>query len=169
MGAVVRAYRKASGVSQKELAALVGISRATLNYLESGRDLEIGAGKLLALLEVLGVPIGLPDAVDREQDDRILAKAAKASGGRKTKLGRATVVEAMATGRAPTGSEAGLRALLDHADLATALAMVRVAATGTGQPAKAVWKRTRALAAAVGATSPVWSGGAAGTAGGPED
>ena len=55
VGAVVRAYRKATGISQKELAALVGISRATLNYLESGREGEIGASKLLAMLELLEI------------------------------------------------------------------------------------------------------------------
>ncbi|MEK9736372.1 MAG: helix-turn-helix transcriptional regulator, partial [Candidatus Nanopelagicales bacterium] len=53
VGAVIRAYRKASGLSQKDLAKLGGVSRATLNYLESGReDMEIGASRLFALLAV---------------------------------------------------------------------------------------------------------------------
>ena len=98
VGAVVRAYRKATGISQKELASLVGISRATLNYLESGREGEIGASKLLAMLELLGVPFDVPQAVDREHDDRILDKAGKSAGAGKVKLPRKVLVEALATG-----------------------------------------------------------------------
>ncbi len=154
VGSVIRAYRKASGVSQKDLAGMVGISRATLNYLESGRDIEIGAGKLLALLDLLAVPFSMPTGIDRRKDDAVLEVAARAAAGKK--LPRSVVVEALATGRAPAGSEPALRSLLDDTPEPAILAIVRAVAAGSGQLPKAVWKNGRLLAKAVGSTRAVW-------------
>jgi transcriptional regulator with XRE-family HTH domain len=154
VGSVIRAYRKASGVSQKDLAGMVGISRATLNYLESGRDIEIGAGKLLALLDLLAVPFSVPSGIDRGHDDDVLESAARAVAGKK--LPRKVVVEALATGRAPEGSEQALRSLLDDTAEPEILAIVRAVAAGSGQQPKAVWRNGRAIAKAVGSTRKVW-------------
>lgn len=158
VGVLVRAYRKATGLSQKELAALAGMSRSTLNYLESGRDIEIGAAKLLALLELLGVPLAVPATVDREHDDLALARAAKAAAG-KGKLPRTAVVEALATGVAPAGTEPALRRLLVETPEPALLAVVRSVAAGSGQSPKAVWKHGRALASRLGCTREVWQTG----------
>ena len=158
VGALVRVYRKASGMSQKDLAAMVGISRATLNYLESGRDLDIGAMRLLALLEVLGVPLVLPSQVDREEDERALRRAVKGASSGKARLTREALVEALATGRVPDGSAAGVRGVLDAADPATALAIVRAVSAGTGQAPKAIWKHARRVAVAVESSAPIWTG-----------
>lgn len=154
VGGVVRAYRKATGVSQKELASLIGISRATLNYLESGRDIEIGASKLLALLTLLGIPFSVPDAVDREHDDKVLDRSVKAVKG---KLSRKVVVEAFATGRPPAGSESALLRLLEEASDEAAFAIIRAVSGGSGQPPKAVWKHARALARTLGSARALWS------------
>jgi hypothetical protein len=133
---------------------MVGISRATLNYLESGRDIEIGAGKLLSLLDLLAVPFSVPTGIDREHDDEVLEKAADAVDGKK--LPRKVVVEALATGRAPAGSEHALRTLLDDTPEPAILAMVRAVAAGSGQQPKAVWKNGRTLAKSVGSSRKVW-------------
>jgi transcriptional regulator with XRE-family HTH domain len=157
VGSVIRAYRKASGISQKDLAGMVGISRATLNYLESGRDIEIGAGKLLALLDFLDVPFVLPEGVDRGHDDDVLERAARSAGGiGRSRLTRKTVVEALATGKVPEGSQPSLAALLDGTPEAEILAIVRAVSAGSGQSPKAVWKNGRTLAQAVGSDRKVW-------------
>lgn len=155
VGVLVRAYRKATGLSQKDLAALAGMSRSTLNYLESGRDIEIGAARLLALLELLGVPVEVPAAIDREHDDLVLERAAKAAAG-KGKLPRKVVVEALATGVAPDGSAPALLRLLDGTPEPELLAIVRSVAAGSGQSPKTVWKHGRALAADLGCARAVW-------------
>jgi transcriptional regulator with XRE-family HTH domain len=155
VGSVIRAYRKASGISQKDLAVMVGISRATLNYLESGRDIEIGAGKLLALLELLEIPFGVPPGVDRDHDDLVLERAARAAAG-KARLPRRVVVEALATGRVPDGADGPLATLLEGTPEPAILAIVRAVSAGSGQTPKAVWRNGRALAKAVGCTRPVW-------------
>jgi transcriptional regulator with XRE-family HTH domain len=156
VGAVVRSYRKASGISQKELAQMVGISRATLNYLESGRDLEIGAGKVLALLDVLAVPFVIPGEVDRARDEVTVDRAVSAVGGKGKKLTRKVMVEALATGRVPIGYERLVAAFVEDAADADLLALVRVTAGGSSLSVSSVWKNARSLAKAVGTARQGW-------------
>jgi transcriptional regulator with XRE-family HTH domain len=160
MGSVIRAYRKASGLSQKDLAKAAGVSRATLNYLESGReDMEIGASKLLALLAVLGIPVGIPREPVRVADEEALA-AALATQGKGRKLPEGNLMEALASGRMTPKSEAGLSAFLEHAPEGAGPAAVRLAAARSGNPAKEIARNGRALAKALHIPCPLWLGGA---------
>lgn len=157
VGSVVRSYRKASGISQKELAARVGISRATLNYLESGRDIEIGAAKLLALLDVLSIPFSMPTDVDGSGDDDTideLLKGISGKGGKK--MPRKILIEAMTTGRVPIGFESQVEQVLETAPEPTVLALVRATSAASGLSAQAVWKNGRNLAKAVGSARKGW-------------
>lgn len=136
---------------------MVGISRATLNYLESGRDIEIGAGKLLALLDVLGVPFAIPGEVDHKHDDATLNKAIKGITGKGgKKLPRKVLVEALTTGRLPIGYESQIEQLLDTAPEASILAVVRAVSASSSVSPMAVWKNGRSLAKAVGSTRKGW-------------
>lgn len=150
VGVAVRAYRKASGLSQQELADLAGMSRATLNYLESGRDIEIGAGRLLALLDLLAVPVAVPSGVDRSADDRQVDQALRA-GGAKIKSTRRALEESLATGTVPHGSVELVRTGLSALGLADRTALVRQVSAVSGQPAKSVWRNVNAIADQVGA------------------
>jgi transcriptional regulator with XRE-family HTH domain len=156
VGAVVRAYRKASGISQKELASRVGISRATLNYLESGRDIEIGAGKVLALLDVLAVPFVLPADVDHRGDLATVDRAAKEVGGKGKKLTAKVMVEALATGRLPISYERQVEAFVDQAADADVLALVRLTASSTGMSVTSVWKNAKSLSKVLGSSRKGW-------------
>lgn len=161
VGAVIRAYRKASGLSQKDLARLGGVSRATLNYLESGRDeVDIGAGRLFALLDALGVPVVLPGTLDRAADDEVLEQASRATGKGKKRLAVPTLMEALASGKVPQGAEAALGAFFDTASGRQALVAVRSAAVRSGNPPKEIWANARALAKALHCTRPEWGQGA---------
>ena len=160
MGSVIRAHRKASGLSQKDLAKAAGVSRATLNYLESGReDMEIGASKLLALLEVLGIPVGVPADVSRDADQATV-EGALASLGKGRKLAEGDLMEALASGRIPPKSEAGLAAFLEHAPEGAGPAAVRLAAARSGNPSKEIARNGRTLAKSLHITCPLWLGGA---------
>jgi len=157
LGAVVRSYRKASGLSQKDLAKAAGVSRATLNYLESAReDIEIGAGKLFALLSVLGVPIGLPESIDRQADERRLSEALSSGGSGKTTLTEADLVEALASGRARPGSEVALSRFLASASPGLGAVATRVAAARSGSSAKDVARHGQALAKELGVQEGLW-------------
>jgi transcriptional regulator with XRE-family HTH domain len=157
VGSTIRAYRKASGVSQKELAGMVGISRATLNYLESGRDIEIGAGKLLALLDVLAVPFTVPADIDRAADASVLESAVKGIAGKgHKKLPPKVLAEALSTGRVEAGVEHQVAQALDGVSDSSALAIVRAVSSSSGHSPATIWKNGRTVARAVGATRKVW-------------
>lgn len=54
-GQKIREERKRVGISQEELAKRVGMSRQTINYLESG-DIKIDDARLARIAMALGVP-----------------------------------------------------------------------------------------------------------------
>lgn len=54
LGRELARLRKASGMTQKELATLSGMGQSTLARFETGGVGEFGSRKLLRLLEVLG-------------------------------------------------------------------------------------------------------------------
>jgi transcriptional regulator with XRE-family HTH domain len=57
IGVLFKEARKRSRRTQLELAQALGMSRATLSALESGRCEEIGVRKLTALLESVGLDL----------------------------------------------------------------------------------------------------------------
>jgi HTH-type transcriptional regulator/antitoxin HipB len=57
IGILFKTARRRSRRTQHELARELGMSRATLSALESGRCVEIGVRKLTALLESVGLDL----------------------------------------------------------------------------------------------------------------
>lgn len=57
IGALFRAARRQRRRTQSDLARELGMSRATLSALESGRCDEIGVRKLTALLQTVGLDL----------------------------------------------------------------------------------------------------------------
>ena len=57
IGRTVREARKASGFTQSLLAEEARVSRALIAQLESGRLPELGIGKLIRILHVLGLDL----------------------------------------------------------------------------------------------------------------
>jgi HTH-type transcriptional regulator / antitoxin HipB len=59
LGLILKEARKQAGLSQAELAEPLGMSRATISAIESGRCEEIGFTKLAALLGTVGLEIAI--------------------------------------------------------------------------------------------------------------
>ena len=57
IGRKLKDARVQSGRSQEALSKLLGMSRATVSAIESGRCKEIGVRKLIALLEQVGLEL----------------------------------------------------------------------------------------------------------------
>ena len=55
IGTLVRERRDTLGLSQDRLAKLAGLSRATINQLETGALVDLGVIKLACLLELVGL------------------------------------------------------------------------------------------------------------------
>lgn len=57
IGPLLKEARKKSRLSQAQLAQTLGMSRATISALETGRCEEIGFAKLSALLDLVGIEL----------------------------------------------------------------------------------------------------------------
>jgi transcriptional regulator with XRE-family HTH domain len=81
IGQFVHARRTALGLSQAQLAAMSGLSRATVNQLEGGSLVELGAAKLIALLDLVGLRL---DAGTRKGHKHALqsVSSSASAGGR---------------------------------------------------------------------------------------
>jgi HTH-type transcriptional regulator/antitoxin HipB len=57
IGDIIREARRSAGRTQAELAASLGMSRATISAIENGTIQEIGVRKLAALCAAVGLDI----------------------------------------------------------------------------------------------------------------
>jgi transcriptional regulator with XRE-family HTH domain len=74
IGMAFKAARRESGRTQAALARTLGMSRATLSALESGRCDEIGVRKLTALLESVGLELFVAPRRTRPTIDELRAE-----------------------------------------------------------------------------------------------
>jgi len=75
LGSAIAQRRKTLKLTQAELAARAGVSRATITALETEMQRELGINKVLAILAVLGLDLrvteanrGRPTLEDLEQE-----------------------------------------------------------------------------------------------------
>jgi transcriptional regulator with XRE-family HTH domain len=69
LGPILKEARSKAKLSQEELAAPLGMSRATISALESGRCEEIGFSKLAGLLEMVGLELTIMPRASRPTID----------------------------------------------------------------------------------------------------
>ena len=113
IGARIRDARISLDLTQAELAERVGISRPTLNQLENGLVRDLGAAKVLRLLDAVGLQPLLISAPSRRPTDHVALAVASANVGFKTALTEDELVRALLTGVAPERKRPHLRRLLE--------------------------------------------------------
>lgn len=69
VGPLLKQARKKARLSQEQLAAPLGMSRATISAIEGGRCEEIGFSKLVALLEMVGLELTVMPRTSRPTID----------------------------------------------------------------------------------------------------
>jgi transcriptional regulator with XRE-family HTH domain len=74
IGPFLRDARRRAKLSQEQLAQPLGMSRATISALESGRCEEIGFAKLAALFDILGLEIVIRPRKSRPTIDDLRAE-----------------------------------------------------------------------------------------------
>jgi transcriptional regulator with XRE-family HTH domain len=74
IGAAFREARRRTGKTQGELASSLGMSRATLSALESGRCREIGVSKLTVLVQAVGLDLFVAPRRARPTVDELRAE-----------------------------------------------------------------------------------------------
>ena len=76
-GQSIGAARKEQGLRQMDLAARVGLSRATIDALENGRASDIGVSRLSRILAALGLELSIrPVTNERPTLDELMEEDA---------------------------------------------------------------------------------------------
>jgi len=114
IGHRIREARSSRQLTQAQLARAGGVSRTTLNQIESGLVTEIGAQKLRALLAAVGLELVARPAGDMEADFIRMA-CTSANVSFREPLTENELIRILLTGRVPAGRRAHLRKLLDEA------------------------------------------------------
>ncbi len=138
IGQLVHARRIALGLSQARLAMMSGLSRATINQLETGSLVDLGAAKLIALLDLVGINL---DAGARKGHQGALQSVSQsASVSYKTLLNPAALAAAMVDGTLPQQLTSHIATLLDEAPMSLIVAAVEEVASASGMNPKLLWK-----------------------------
>ena len=150
LGREVRTARQARGLTQAQLARATGLSRETLNLLESGLVRDLGLRKVLAVLDHLELALAIQQVGRPRHPDYVRMACTAASVSFRSVLTEQQLIHALVTGKVPTGRSAHLRTLLDEAPEALVKGLVRETARWM-KPGK-LQKNLRTLAASAGAT-----------------
>ncbi len=138
IGQLVHTRRTALGLSQAQLATMSGLSRATINQLETGSLVDLGATKLIALLDLVGINL---DAGTRKGHQHALQSVSQsASVSYKSVLDPAALAAAMVDGALPERLLPHIATLLDEAPLSLIVAAVEEVATASSMSPKLLWK-----------------------------
>lgn len=138
IGQLVHVRRQALGLSQARLATMSGLSRATINQLENGSLVDLGASKLIALLDLVGVNL---DAGPRPgRIDALQLASQSASVSYKRSMEPAELAAAMVDGTLPQSITPHVATLLDEVPLSLIVAAVEEVAKNSSAPPKLLWK-----------------------------
>ena len=138
IGQLVQMRRTELGLSQARLAALSGLSRATINQLETGALVDLGVSKLMALLDIVGLDLDASAHKGHLQALQSLSRTASVSY--KKLLDPAALAAALVDGDLPKGITPHIATMLDEAPLSMIVAAVAEVAAATHQPPKRLWK-----------------------------
>lgn len=155
IGQLVQARREALGLSQARLARLAGLSRATINQLENGSLVDLGAAKLLALLNLLGLDLAAQPRARQAHALALLSQTASVSYRQALQPG--ALADALVAGTLPPALVPQVATLLDEAPLPLIVAGVAEVAERTHTPPKALWKHLTAWAQALQSPRTAWA------------
>ena len=138
IGRLVHTRRTALGLSQARLALMSGLSRATINQLETGSLVDLGAAKLIALLDLVGINL---DAGARKGHQGALQSVSQsASVSYKTLLSPAALAAALVDGTLPKQLTPHIATLLDEVPMSLIVAAVEEVAAASSISPKLLWK-----------------------------
>lgn len=155
IGQLVQARREALGLSQARLARLAGLSRATINQLENGSLVDLGAAKLLALLNLLGLDLAAQPQAPQTHALALLSQTASVSYRQALQPG--ALADALVAGTLPPALVPQVATLLDEAPLPLIVAGVAEVAESTHTHPKMLWKHLTAWAQALQSPRAAWA------------
>ena len=150
LGAEIKARRNALGLSQARLAALVGLSRATVNAFEAGAT-DLGVAKVFRIAQVLGLRFGVLPA-EPSSEGWLQTAAQSASVSYRTAMPASELAKSLRTGTIDSRYRSHIATLLDEASPETLVKAVREAFPG--KVPKAAWRNVARMAKETLSTRP---------------
>lgn len=158
---MVKRQRTDMGLSQERLAELAGLSRATINELETGKLTNLSLTRAERLANTLGFGLGVTGIRKAKPDGNsagaLEAAARSGSISYRETIPLETLRHALVTGIVPPNYIPQLRALLDEAPLTVLSAAVAQIELESDVPRRSTWQRMRQLAVATACTRSIWS------------
>ena len=115
-----------------------GLSRATINQLETGSLVDLGAAKLIVLLDLVG--INLHAGTRKGHEHALESISQSASVSYRTVLDPKVLAAALVDGELPKGITPHVATLLDEAPLSLIVAAVEDVAMKSRMSPKLLWK-----------------------------
>lgn len=160
-GQALRIRRTQMGLSQARVAGLSGLSRQTINQIESGSVPDIGINKAERLASVMGLGLRVDTGQrmrppQRKPRSPLARAAATASVSYRTPLSAATLGRILESEHIPTRYVPHVHALLDDAPVSLLAAVAGQLEQEKGIPQETVWAHYRRLAGAVQSLRDLW-------------
>jgi transcriptional regulator with XRE-family HTH domain len=154
LGAAVKARREVLGLTQDRVASLSGLSRATVNALETGSANDLGIAKVLRIAENLGLRLQLDPATHGNPASGLTVAAKTASVSYKEVLPPEVLGKAIRSGILPPAYRAHIATLLDEAPIPI---IVRAIEDAFPSPVpKAAWRRIANWACELQSSRAIW-------------
>jgi transcriptional regulator with XRE-family HTH domain len=155
IGMLVRERRETLGLSQDRLAKMSGLSRATINQLETGTLVDLGVTKLAALLDLMGLKL---EANARAAPHHGLLMASRtASVSYKGQIDARRLAKALVTGEVPAELLPHVATFLDEAPLPLVVSAIEEAAKRGHVPPKRIWQNVMRWASDLQSPRRVWA------------
>jgi len=158
----VRTRRREMGLSQKELASLSGLSRATVVQVERGAIKDLSLSRTAAMLHALGLGLTITQAHPRLHLEKaeatpldLAARTASVSYARS--IPPATLGTALRTGEVPMEFEPHVCALLEEGPVSLLAKVVEQLHLQWDVSREEVWTNMRRMAANFKATRDLWN------------
>ena len=155
VGAAIRVRRESLGLTQERLAALAELSRVTVNELENGQLADLGIGRVIRLLDILGLGMALKRRVaDKPARNGLTIAARTASVSYRRVLPAAALAEAVRSGEIPPEYRAHFATLLDEVPIPVVVRAVEESFRSTVP--KSTWRHIAKWASEFKSTRNVW-------------
>ncbi|WP_175917170.1 helix-turn-helix transcriptional regulator [Burkholderia pyrrocinia] len=141
-------------LTQAQLAKLAGLSRLTVNQLETGKLKDLGINKLIPLLGLLGIEL-MTRA--RPAQNGLYKAVVSANVSYKGELTERLLADALTTGHIPEGYESQFSVILDEVPLPVVVKAAEEAAERSGTPLRTIWKNLAAWSKALHLHREVWA------------
>lgn len=125
IGFRLRAARLEQKRTQAQLAKAAGVSRTTLNQLESGLVIDLSVQRLRTILHEVGLDLSLVSGNSEPSQDFIHMAANSASVSYRTPLTEDELIRALLTGKVPSNRRPHVRTLFEEASPALLQGLVQ--------------------------------------------